>query len=132
MTLAGIDGGWSSVVSGDRCADRVLRILRPSVRKISSKESTNWLPRSRTNARVSRLRSGWRGIRLRSAWVVQGWVVSGHPRPSFGHPHAAGEADALSGCYLAVDDDLEKLTQESDGPRSHDQRKLRLTPDVGS
>jgi NAD(P)-dependent dehydrogenase (short-subunit alcohol dehydrogenase family) len=45
---------------------------------------------------------------------------------------AAGDADALSGCYLAVDDDLDKLTQESGGPRSYDQRKLRLANDVGS
>lgn len=45
---------------------------------------------------------------------------------------AAGEADALSGCYLAVDDDLAQLTQELDGPPSDDRRKLRLAPEVGS
>jgi hypothetical protein len=44
---------------------------------------------------------------------------------------AAGEAGALLGCYLAVDD-LERLTQESKGQQSFDQRKLRLTPDNGS
>ncbi|MFT7648752.1 MAG: hypothetical protein ACI8Y4_003504 [Candidatus Poriferisodalaceae bacterium] len=49
----------------------VLRILRPSVRKISSKESMNWLPRSRTRAREAVSWSLWRRNRLRAAWVVQ-------------------------------------------------------------
>ena len=33
------------------CADHVLSILNPSVRKTWSKEAVNWLPRSRTRAR---------------------------------------------------------------------------------
>jgi len=46
----------------------VLRILNPSVRKISSKASMNWLPRSRTRARAVLSRSPWWRNRLRAAW----------------------------------------------------------------
>ncbi|MFT7650754.1 MAG: hypothetical protein ACI8Y4_005529 [Candidatus Poriferisodalaceae bacterium] len=42
----------------------VLRILNPSVWKISSKVSMNWLPRSRTSARESASWSVWRRKRL--------------------------------------------------------------------
>ena len=49
----------------------VRRIFKPSVGKISSKESMNWLPRSRTSARVPARWSPWRRNRLRAAWVVQ-------------------------------------------------------------
>ncbi len=46
----------------------VLRIFMPWVRNISSNASMNWLPRSRTRARV--LANGCRRNRLRAAWVV--------------------------------------------------------------
>ena len=49
----------------------VLRILRSSVRKTSSKASTSWLPGSRTRARVLVSWLRWRCHRLWAAWVVQ-------------------------------------------------------------
>ena len=44
---------------------------RHANRKISSKASMNWLPRSPTSARASASRSLWRRNRLGAAWVVQ-------------------------------------------------------------
>ena len=56
----------------------VLRTLQPSVLKISSKASMNWLARSRTSARASA--SWWPcwSNRFRAAWLAHtpvGWFV---------------------------------------------------------
>ena len=39
---------------------------------------------------------------------------------------AAGQADALSGCYIDVNDDISKLTIQSDIIQKEDRRKLRM------
>jgi|GEM_PF-2744606 hypothetical protein len=65
----------------------LLRILRPSVRKISSKVSMNWLPRSRTRARESASWLAWRRNRLRAAWVVQAPVGLVVEVPAHGQQH---------------------------------------------
>lgn len=44
----------------------VLRISKPSVRKISSKDLMNWLPRSRTSAREPYSWSPWLNLRRSS------------------------------------------------------------------
>ena len=57
----------------DRRPDRVLQILRilwPSVRKISSKASMNWMPRSRTSALAPVSWLGRRSRRRRRLGVV--------------------------------------------------------------
>ena len=57
--LAGVDREDREILkTGYRAEAEALRILRPSVRKISSKSLTNWLARSRRSARVWVKRSG--------------------------------------------------------------------------